>query len=324
MLTLAPDYEPDLIIIFHYVGNDISDIIYRPNDDPKKPTHGVASEKLRQPKAVKKEAIKLPGNKESKQQSGHANKAPFDWKKFREQGIDSMMIEYAKNRIGKPGAFGPEYVNPHLLVTATWQSDFLFDNNAMSTPGSRYGWYRTLKLYDDIIDYADSEDVPLYIVTIPSTVQVDSSHYDFYRKLTFRVSNERMYPDKPQRMMEIFGEFAGFYHIDLLPTFRAHDSTQSLYFVNDDHLSSKGHALAFEKVRKELFQPYAEGKFNPMKLEYELGYHESFLEGAIAYVVQVMRRDRNWLNSIHQKAQKKGVTLDSMLVLDARHLLESK
>lgn len=259
LAQLGSDYDPDLILIFHYVGNDLSDTFYRQDDDPKQPTHnatyviGDQEEPAPNPTAVEQDSNASAVSEDVPPQPLGDQ---FDWEKFEDCGVDPLYIEYAKNRILYPGRVGKEYVNPHLLVFSCWKPMFLTDNVKLESPASRNAWYKTLLQYEAILEQANAIGADVHIVLIPTTVQVDSSHFEFYRRLAFDVPEDLMSSRVPQDLMQEFADFSNAACMDLLPTFKEQTNTGALYFENDDHLSQIGHELAFERVKSEILDPY--------------------------------------------------------------------
>ena len=252
---LGPDYDPDLILIFHYAGNDLSDVFYRKEQIPRQPKHnetyvvaGEAAPVEESPVAVQKDS----GAAEKPMPVGNK----FDWEKFKQSGIDSIYIEYAKNRIRYPSRIGTEYINPHLLVLASWKPTYLTDNILMESAESLMGWYYTLVQYESLLNEANEIGADVHFIVIPSTVQVDTSHNAMYRNLLFEVRDELVASTKPQARLKEFAEYSNAYFHDVLPLLEAQSNTEDLYFVNDDHLSAKGHQLIFEQVKKDILDPY--------------------------------------------------------------------
>ena len=109
LLQILPDYRPNEILIFYYAGNDLSDVIYRKNNEPKKRTYRVVFEQ---------KEIKTTSSKDIENTN-----LGFDWDLFEEKGIDPKIIQYAKNRLAHPDEIGPEYVNPNILAVGAWKPD---------------------------------------------------------------------------------------------------------------------------------------------------------------------------------------------------------
>ncbi len=258
--AIGPDYRPQLIILFYYAGNDLTDVMYRANQRPKEPgLHWIKQLEYTNEafeKAREFDPFDNRPNLEAEQRQEILRKYDFDWEEFKRQGIDSTLISYAKNRLYYPGKIGPEYVNPHILVMGSWKPNYLYDNNKIDSPESQNAWRVVEEKLDDVRAVSESIGADLKVVCIPSTVQVDSSHYDFYRKIKFRVGSDLHSAKAPQERLATWANRTGVDYIDLLPIFKAYGNTTELYFENDDHLSEKGHSLAFQQIDSIFLQPF--------------------------------------------------------------------
>ncbi len=324
LATIGPDYKPNLIILFYYVGNDLTDVLLRNDETPKVRTNQVAwMEGQQQQVAAKENAPETYENKPAfgVTAEGDSIKNPlFDWKNFKREGIDSTMIEYAKNAIQNPKKIGPQYVNPHMLVMGTWERDYLLLNTTVHTPKSKFTWYRILQKMETLLTLTETLGAELCLVPIPTTVQVDTSHFDFYRKLTFNVSNELLENNKTQELLYKFAMGSSIHYLDLLPHFKHYPNTAQLYFENDDHLSEQGHVLAFEQVEREILTPFLEGAtFNGERTP---NFYQHYFHWAIEGKMEQIRSDTAWMNATTKKAVERGIPVDSMLYLDARYVLE--
>ncbi|MEL6970995.1 MAG: hypothetical protein AAFO02_12575 [Bacteroidota bacterium] len=261
MQAIGPDYKPNLVILFYYAGNDLTDVMYRSNQRPKEPglnwikQLNFKDEDFAKAREVDAFSTKRP-NLETDQKQEILRGYDFDWEEFARKGIDSTMIAYAKNRLYYPGKIGAEYVNPHILVMGSWKPDYLYDNNQMDSPESEAAWSVVANQLDAIKAVTSEIGAELRLVCIPSTVQVDSSHFDFYRKLTFRVGEALVSARAPQDRLTTWAALAKVPFVDLLPIFKAHPNPATLYFENDDHLSNEGHLEAYNRVRQEILEPF--------------------------------------------------------------------
>ena len=233
------------------------------------------------------------------------------------------MIRYAQNRVLNPNKIGPEYVNPHVLVMGTWQPDYLFDNNMIDSPASKNTWFKIIKIFEEIAKYASSTNTNLAIITIPSTVQVDSSHFDFYRKTLYNVSRELLTTDKPQQLLKEFTSKAEIPYLDLLPYFKKTPNTTALYFENDDHLSNEGHLLAYKLVEEQMLQPFIKGQLPMFNVIGIKKFHKKYTGWAVEFAAQKIRENEAWFNAVKLKAVEQNIPLDSMIMMDARYVVEN-
>ena len=294
---IAPDYKPNLIILFYYIGNDLTDIMLRDDQVPKKPTYDV---------------VYIEGKSET-QKKRKKRRSTFNWDYFKNKGIDSIVFEYARHNA----------LNPHILIMSIWQPDYLFDNNSVFSIDSKYAWYKILQKFEDMLTFAEQINSEFCIVAIPSTVQVDSSHYDFYRKIAFNVSNELMYSNEPQRLLNDFASASAIKYLDLLPHFKNYSNTSELYFENDDHLSTAGHKLAFKLVKEEILTWFLDKNENYRRNERENNFYKNYTNWAIRYTMEGIKKDSSWFELVKKKAESKSISVDSMLFLDARYVVEN-
>lgn len=316
--AIAPDYKPDLTIVFVYAGNDITDVMYREDLVPKAPEHEIVSssdtgeEKKKQAKQDMPEEIRKMMLSES----------AFDWAKLEAAGISPKLIEYAKNRVVNPTAIGEEYVNPHLLVIGSWKQNYLYDNCAMNDPAAKFAWIKIARIYEELLLEADKLGSEVCFVTIPSTVQIDDSHFDLYKGATFNVGTDLHYSNAPQEMVNRFCFANRLQHVDLLPEFIRQKNTADLYFKNDDHLSSEGHRIVFHLVKTEILDRFVGGEKYVGQRKTQVGYYKSFKDWALDYYKHCILTDDNWQQSVRTKAQENGIEFSEMLELDSQYLYE--
>lgn len=261
MQAISPDYQPHLILLFYYAGNDLTDVLYRSSQRPKKSNFewvkqlDFTDETFAEARKINPFSTDAP-----KLQAGQKEQIlrnyDFDWETFKRKGVDSTIISYAQNRLYYPGKIGPEYVNPHLLVMGTWRPNYLYDNLAMRSPKSQACWQTIKQRLDNILSMAKAIDAQLKIVIIPATAQVDESHHDFYRKITFAVDEDLTSARAPQDYLSKWAAKSNVQCTDLLAPFKAHPQSHELYFENDDHLSEIGHQEAFKHLKREILQPW--------------------------------------------------------------------
>lgn len=330
-LTIAPEYKPDLILIFYYAGNDLTDVLYRSDINPKKPTYDIFSAESKEgEESRKKEMERLEKSKsfitvseEEKQKMLRENNN-FDWEGFENYGIDTTIIQYAKNRMLFPNVIGKEYVNPWLLVNAVYMPDYLVENTMVDNDNSRYAWFRVIKYLEKILQYARSADSKICIISIPNNVQVDSSHFDFYRKLRFNVTSELLKSNRPQQLLDTFSLHYGITHVNLLSAFRDMGMMNDMFFENDDHLSEKGHITAFSAVKDLILEPYKNDALESSVNNNPEKYYLKYTEWAVPHVVKTIKDSPDWYKQVVQKATDEKILLDSALVQNARYAIQNE
>lgn len=302
---IGPDYKPSLIILFYYVGNDLTDVMLRSDEVPKKPTYDVVF--------IEGKSDSLIEGKSDSQKLDKRTITSFDWDDDKYQAIDPTIIDLAKKRA----------INPHILEMSVWHPDYLVDNNTVASTQSRGGWYNVLEIFEEILVLCDQVNSAICIVAIPSTVQVDSSHFDFYRKAAFNVPGELTSSRKAQDLLYDFSSASSIKYLDLLPYFKAYSNTASLYFENDDHLSEEGHQLAFNLLREEILECFLDTCGNYRKSARAHNYYKDYFTWAVNWQVEQIKKDPIWFNEIRKKAETRLISVDSMLFLDARYVLEN-
>ena len=305
-------FKPDLILLFYFAGNDLTDLAYRDNNRPKPRRYPVIY-------GEDGKAVDAAGWKEGQSEGEALN---FDWELFRKQGMDTVLIQYARNRVSSPAKMGPEMVNPYLLSTASWQPGFLFDNCTFRSPLTQYGWYLVLKEFEGIAELADSIDARLTIAVIPSPVQVDTAYYSFYRKLRFSISYDLLYANTPQQILHEFSIATGSDYIDFLPWFKSDVKSGSLYIKNDDHLSRRGHELAFRVLSDRFLDNWIRNE-REAKRPMKKGFYEKYRGGILRYQSDIIRRDEKGFSAIAGKAKENGISVDSQIHLDASYIIEN-
>lgn len=257
--SVGPDFKPGLVLLFYYAGNDLTDVQYRDVETP----HRRGDENESSPSAAAAAPARLAdlllgAFMGSARAASPSDPASFDWEAYAEHGIDRQLIEWAQNRIRHPNRIGREYVNPWLLEMAMAHASFLTDNILMDRPENRGASKKIRALLGRIDDAARDLDAQLCVVAIPSTVQVDRSHYDFYLKATFDVNERLLTSTAPQDLLAGFCRDRAIASIDLLPLFKAHPDPSALYWECDDHLSETGHVLAFDALRSQFLDNWSE------------------------------------------------------------------
>jgi hypothetical protein len=324
LVKVAPDFKPTLIIQFYYAGNDLTDILYRNDYTPMARSYEVAFVEDENNQGALLDSSDSKPEISEQRKVEVLNSHSFDWALFEEKGVDPEMIEFAKNRLYHPEKIGPEYVNPHLLVLGTWQPDFLFHNLKIEAPRARAAWFRVMEYYEKMLRVAEEYDADFYLVVIPQTVQVDTSHFELYRKLTFNVSNELTRLNRPQQLMAEFAEASKIHYLDLLPYFKNNQSNENLYFENDNHFSYAGHKLAFELVKQNILQPFSEGKLKKDMRWRERNYYKNFKDWLVKDKVQLIESDTAWMTLIENKAKENKVSVEQSLFEDAEYLVNQE
>jgi lysophospholipase L1-like esterase len=230
---------PDVVLLGYYAGNDLTDV----QDNPKF-SEDASSTAIRTGIPPFSPLVKNEWYHELN--AFHylrpffvdppAQQVEFDWSKYEALGIETELIEDAKAR----------RINRWLLALAHRNPHHLLDNVLMETERNARAWERSRELITRIHGMCDERGVRLLVVMFPRSVQIDDSHFDFFRRLKFEVDERTLVSTVPQtKMAELCAEL-DVPLLDLLPAFEA-DGRQ-LYLEKDDHLNLEGHHFAAERI----------------------------------------------------------------------------
>ena len=304
--TVLEHYVPDILLIFYYAGNDLGNVSYRTDDVPMKRSNQVIFE----------DDVVSEKNAE-----GGVKEEDFDWNKYIEMRVDSELIEFAKNRLRDPNNPGLRHINPFLLDLASWKPNSLYDNCALESIETNFGWYRSLQFFERIMEMADSISAKVGLVVIPHNVQIDTSQYDFYRRLKFRISDDLLFSNSPQHILYEFCKWNNIEYLDLLPYYKTHKPSAELYLPNDEHLSEAGQILAYEVSENRIFEKLL-NENDSLKKERKKNYYKKFEEFLVLNEIEKIRNDSVWFNDIQRKAVLENRSEEEQLRLDAIFVLE--
>jgi hypothetical protein len=119
------------------------------------------------------------------------------------------------------------------------------------TPFFTQHWARTQAILLAMRDFLQARGILLFVVLVPDHIQLDRSLQNEYLS-TFSLSSDRFDLGKPQRLLRAWCSEHGIRSLDLLPTFLDQPDPGALYFQNDIHWTSKGHALAATAISTTL------------------------------------------------------------------------
>ncbi len=143
----------------------------------------------------------------------------------------------------RPGAAAT--LNPFLAELGAWTPDYLTTNLLMEHPDAQRAWATNRQALRAIAARASTAGSRVLFVIVPSTAQVDASHFAFYRSLGFTVDPRTLTTAVPQDAFAALCRDEGWTCLDLLPAFRRAAPAGPLYLDGDDHWNDDGYALAF-------------------------------------------------------------------------------
>lgn len=242
MRKLAEEFKPGLVLIFYFVGNDLTDIQYH-----------ISKFRPAEPPAAK--PITIDPSCRIAFSGKRRRGGRFNWDAMLRHGIDPALVETARSVVYAMKT-PDERINPWLLTLAMSAPRYLLDNILMDTECNAAAWQVSAAYLSEIFAIARGVEADVQLIAIPSTVQVDRSHFDVYRRTTLQVDDRLLESRRPQQLL---GELCASHDVpflDLLPYFKRHPDPASLYWRLDPHFSSAGHRLAFEILREEILDPW--------------------------------------------------------------------
>jgi hypothetical protein len=155
----------------------------------------------------------------------------------------------ASKDFGQPGV--ERITNPFLFEVGRQHPDFLLDNLLMESPTARRAWEANTAYLLQMKHLADGWGARFVVNILPADVQVQPTHFPFYRALGIETRPGFLETAAPQDAMRRFCADHGLRCFDLLPAMRA-ARARELYLEQDTHWNAEGNRLAFEEVRSHL------------------------------------------------------------------------
>jgi hypothetical protein len=209
-------FKPDVILVNYYAGNDLTDTLYSLN------------------KAFFNKWLVAIANRSYLLSHLRSLKARWAAKKR----IDSIENQIAE-RIRGP------VLNPFLVDLGRHHPDYLIQNLLIKSVDAEKALEKNKEILKLIADNAKTLNSKLLIHIFPNTVQVNGTHYPFYSKLGFELSQDFPKSSIPQKLLLSFCKEERLKCYDLLPEFRKRGRYEKwLYLSNDDHWNSDGNLLA--------------------------------------------------------------------------------
>jgi hypothetical protein len=141
--------------------------------------------------------------------------------------------------------------NPFLLEVRREHPDFLLQNLLLESQDANDAWTENEKTLSAIAARTRALGAALIVHVFPADVQVQESHYAFYRTLDIRTDPRFLTTARPQERLARFCSSANLRCYDLLPALRSARGHE-LYLEQDTHLNAEGNRIAFEAMRPHL------------------------------------------------------------------------
>jgi len=242
-------FRPDVVLLGYYAGNDLTDVENHPRF-----------------------AVNVGGGRGA---TGVAIHTGDSWRErsYLYQSIRRLaqpwLVRYLHIDYGAAAAAGvaPELlddarklrINPWLVELAVRDREHLLENVLMETPGDEAAFGKVTELLTEVDEACRALGAQLVLVVFPATIQVDRSHFEFFRELTFDVDERTLDSTRPQDRLAELARQRGVEILDLLPLMKAHAS-EAPYRDKDDHFSARGNELAARQMLDFLLAKAAIGQ----------------------------------------------------------------
>ncbi len=226
-------FQPDLVIVNFFAGNDTSDTLY--NID-RYEGYEQETKRLISKSYVGSLLLEMRARMITRR---------------RLAAIEAYRKEDSEPSIG-------DVPNPFFLELSLHHPDYFQTNLLLDSRGARRSWEANEESLLAISTMAAAASSAVLMNILPSTVQVNESHYAFFEGLGFTLDPEFLSSNLPQDLLMQFCERNRIPCLDLLPHFREHRD-QEFYEPNDNHWNDKGDRFAFDLVRQEVEELLARG-----------------------------------------------------------------
>ena len=234
-------YQPNVVVLVVFLGNDIGDNAYRP--DPQRPerttrpTFDLDSERL---------IRVIPG-------------APIDTSPDLRRSLRSCCLLYNVFETGvlRKLSGGEVRDQPEFEADGRYLVRSLYEKEPDGETAR--AWRITERLIGVIRDRALAEKIPMVVVGAPDWLALD--HAAWVERLGgARVASRQFAQDVPNRVLgEIIGKM-GVPYVDLLPIMANAPTSEPLFFPIDSHWTPAGHALVADAVQAKLREIGLDGR----------------------------------------------------------------
>jgi lysophospholipase L1-like esterase len=234
-------YQPNVIVLVVFLGNDIGDNSYRPDparsEQTTRPTFELDSERM---------IRVVPG-------------APPESGTSVRQVLRSCCLLYNVFETGVlmklsqvPVRDQPEFeVGGRYLVRSLYETK--------PDPEMSRAWRITERLLGMMRDRASSEGAPFVVVGAPDWLALDEVAWQ-ERMGESRAASGRYAPDVPNRMLGEIAGRVGAPYVDLWPILAHPSTSQPLYFPIDTHWTPAGHAVVAQAIDAKLREHGLDGR----------------------------------------------------------------
>jgi hypothetical protein len=235
------DYHPNLLILNYYVGNDLTDTMFRlQGAEPRVGLLRYRYGRLMQRSHFLRWFLGVLRERKIKR----------DAEEIRRTQMQSLLPLAISPPPPARTTAARHAVNPFLVDVARGRPPYLLENALIETPEAKRAWVEVERILKKMADYARSQNARFVINIFPDTLQVNDSHYQFLADLGFEMDKRMLTSTAPQDLLKAFCQREGVVCNDLLPAFK--QSKEECYQANDDHWDFPGQKLAVQAIEAHL------------------------------------------------------------------------
>ena len=226
-------YEPHVVVLVVFLGNDIGDNAYRP--DPRRET------------PTSRPSFELDPRRSIRVVSGTMPEQRWDVR----QTLRDCCLLYNVFETGVllKLANGPVRDQPETEVDARYLVRSLYEVDPDDE--TLRGWRITERLLGLIRDRAAGEGMPLVVVGAPDALALDEAAWE-ERMGGSRATSGEYAPDAPNHRLTEVATRVGVPYLDLYDVVLRESRNETLYFPIDSHWTPAGHALVAREIEAKL------------------------------------------------------------------------
>jgi hypothetical protein len=234
-------YNPQVVVVVVFLGNDIGDNSYRQDPQRGEPTS--------------RPTFELDNARMIRVIPGAMPEARPDPRGF----LRSCCLLY---NVFETGVLlklnsGPVRDQPEFENDARYLVRSLYEKEP--DPEMERSWRITERLLGLMRDRVRSENVQLVVVGAPDWLALDTEAWQ-ERMGGSRAVSGRYAPDKPSRMLSEIAGKMGVPYVDLMPVLASAPTAEPLYFPIDSHWTPAGHAIVAEAIGAKLREIGLDGR----------------------------------------------------------------
>lgn len=235
--AFAPRFDPDVVLVGLFAGNDISDLMFHPDYSSSSRRSWLRA--WLRPYLWRSHLYSFYAAARARRAQARATS---EVKQDLLPEVDPVLVEMAQ----------AGQVNPGLLSLPPDRKKLYFKENLLlETPESRRAFDELTVILDTIAAQSRRRSAVLVVAVFPETTQVNDSSFDFYRRAGFTIDEKTLGSAELQAELRRWADDSGIVLIDLLPLFQQH-ADEDLYLQFDVHFNARGNALAAGEITKAL------------------------------------------------------------------------